>query len=249
MRVFYVNLRTLRQSLLLLLYLLAIGIFFAYALLHQPYTPTSAAGSPIVYRVRTNEKVVALTFDISWGNKTPGPVLDILKKEGIKCTFFLSGPWVTKHPEIAKRIVTDGHEIASHGHRHINLSQLPKEEIKNEILQAHESIRAVTGKEPRLIRTPNGDYDAKVLKAAAELGYTVIQWDADSLDWKNPGVETIINRVLQLTRPGSIVLLHASDTCQQTDKALPAIITGLRERKYKLVTVSELLKYGPGVAE
>lgn len=249
MRVFYLNLRTLRQSLLLFLYLVAIGVFFIYALIHQPYTPTSATGSPIVYRVKTNQKVVALTFDISWGNRMPGPILDILKREGIKCTFFLSGPWVEKYSEIARRIVADGHEIASHGHRHINLSQLSKEEIKNEILEAHESIRAVTGKEPRLIRTPNGDYDAKVLKAAAELGYTVIQWDADSLDWKNPGVETIVERVLRLVRPGSIVLLHASDTCQQTDEALPAIIKGLREQKYRMVTVSELLRYGPGVAE
>uniref|UniRef100_A0A7C2IG13 Polysaccharide deacetylase family sporulation protein PdaB n=1 Tax=Ammonifex degensii TaxID=42838 RepID=A0A7C2IG13_9THEO len=250
MRVFYLNLKALKQTFFLALCLLSTAGLFAFAILRQPFAfPTTAQNSPLVYRVKTNEKVVALSFDISWGNKTPGPVLDILSKEKLACTFFLSGPWVRKYPEIAKRIAADGHEIASHGYRHINLSQLSKEAVKEEIARAHESIAAVTGKEPRLIRTPNGDYDTEVLRAATELGYTVVQWDVDSLDWKNPGVETIIRRVLKLVRPGSIVLLHASDSCQQTDAALPGIIDGLRQQGYKMVTVSDLLRFGPGVVE
>ncbi|MEW6171935.1 MAG: polysaccharide deacetylase family sporulation protein PdaB [Bacillota bacterium] len=250
MRVFYLNLKAWKHITLVSFCILATAVLFTFAILRGPNVfPTAAKSSPIIYRVKTDKKVAALTFDISWGTKTPGPVLDILKKENLKCTFFLSGPWVIKHPEIAKRIAADGHEIASHGERHINLSELPPDEIKNEINLAHQNILAVTGKEARLIRTPNGDYDAKVLKAASEVGYTVIQWDADSLDWKNPGVDTIIGRVTKLVRPGSIVLLHASDSCQQTDQALPVIITELRKQGYKLVTVSELLKLGPGVTD
>ncbi|MEW6182669.1 MAG: polysaccharide deacetylase family sporulation protein PdaB [Bacillota bacterium] len=250
MRVFYLNLKLWRQITLLSFFLLATAGVFTFAVLRGPdAAPTAAKNSPIIYRVKTDKKVAALTFDISWGTKTPGPVLDVLKKEKLKCTFFLSGPWVVKYPEIAKRIAAEGHEIASHGERHINLSELPAEEIKNEINLAHQNILAVTGRQARLIRTPNGDYDAKVLKAASEVGYTVIQWDADSLDWKNPGVDTIIERVTKLARPGSIVLLHASDSCQQTDQALPVIITELRKQGYKLVAVSELLRLGPGVTD
>jgi polysaccharide deacetylase family sporulation protein PdaB len=250
MRVFYVNFNSWRQVILLAFCVLGTAGLFTLAMLREPAaSPVSTKHSPIIYRVKTDKKLVALTFDISWGTKTPGPVLDILKKEKLRCTFFLSGPWVKKYPDIAKRIAADGHEIASHGHRHINLSQLPEEEIKNEIKLAHQNILAVTGKEPNLIRTPNGDYDAKVLQAAAAVGYSVIQWDADSLDWKNPGVDTIIRRVTTLTRPGSIVLLHASDSCQQTDAALPAVISELRKQGYKMVTVSELLRHGPGVIE
>jgi polysaccharide deacetylase family sporulation protein PdaB len=250
MRVIYLNFRVLKQSLLLALCFAVTAGLFTFAVLRQPFTfPTAAQSAPIVYRVKTDEKVVALSFDISWGTRTPGPVLDILKKENLRCTFFLSGPWVRKYPEIAKRIAADGHEIGSHGYRHINLSQLPKEKIKEEIATAHQIIINVTGKEPRLIRTPNGDWDDKVVKAAQELGYTVIQWDVDSLDWKNPGVETIIRRVLKLVRPGTIVLLHASDSCRQTDEALPEVIAGLRQQGYKMVTVSELLHYGPGVLD
>lgn len=252
MLVFYLNLRTYKQVLILTLCLFAVAGLLTFAVLRQPAaSPTNAQNknSPIFYRVKTDKKAVALTFDISWGTETPGPVLDILKKENVQCTFFLSGPWVKKYPDIATRIAADGHEIASHGYRHINLSQLSKEAIKDEILQAHQIIASVTGKEPHFIRTPNGDWDSKVLKAAQEVGYTVIQWEVDSLDWKNPGVETIIRRVTTLVRPGSIVLLHASDSCRQTDEALPVVLRELREQGYELLTLSKLLRYGPGVVE
>lgn len=195
-----------------------------------------------IYEVKTSEKVLALTFDISWGTQTPIPVLDLLKEHGIQCTFFLSGPWAQKYPEIPQRIFNDGHEIASHGQRHINLSSLNFEEIKQEIMQAHTILQAVTGCTPKLIRTPNGDYNDQVILAAQACGYQVIQWGTDSLDWKNPGIEAIINRVLTRAHPGDIILMHASDTCKQTVQALPSIIQGLQEKGYRFVTVSELLE-------
>lgn len=194
-----------------------------------------------IYSVPVREKVVALTFDLSWGHNTPGPVLDVLKDYGLRVTFFLSGPWVKIHPEIARRIAAEGHEIGSHGYRHVNLSRLSPEAIRLEIMKAHRNILEVTGRTPRLIRTPNGDYDQRVVQIAEELGYRVIMWDTDSLDWKNPGVERIVNRVLKKAHPGDIILMHASDTCKQTAQALPLIIEGLQRQGYRIVTVSELL--------
>ncbi|WP_296865486.1 polysaccharide deacetylase family sporulation protein PdaB [Thermosyntropha sp.] len=195
-----------------------------------------------IYEIRTDKKIVALTFDISWGNTTPEPVLDILKKHKIKCTFFLSGPWVKQYPDIAMRIKTDGHEIASHGHRHINLSNLSKAEIKEEVMNAHNAIKEATGVDARLIRTPNGDYSNHVIDAIHECNYEAIQWGTDSLDWMNPGVDTIIERVTKKAHPGDIILMHASDSCKQTTDALPIIIKELKKQGYKFVTVSELLK-------
>lgn len=195
-----------------------------------------------VYEVKTDKKVVALTFDISWGNTTPMPVIDILKKENVKCTFFLSGPWVKQYPEIPKRIKEDGHEIASHGYRHINLSNLSKPEVKEEIMKAHKNIKEVTGADAKLIRTPNGDYNDQVIEAAHEVKYEVIQWSVDSLDWMNPGITSIIERVSKKAHPGAIILMHASDTCKQTTDALPAVIKNLKEQGYTFVTVSDLLK-------
>ncbi|NTW05552.1 MAG: polysaccharide deacetylase family sporulation protein PdaB [Peptococcaceae bacterium] len=200
-----------------------------------------------VYKVRTNRKVAALTFDISWGTKVPGPVIDILDRYNVKSTFFLSGPWVEGYPSFPKRLVEDGHEIASHGNRHIDLDKETGETIKEEIEKAHASIKKVTGIEPGLIRVPNGAYNDLVLDVADQLGYRVIQWSDDSLDWKNPGVDNIVTRVLDRVHPGAIILMHASDTCLQTPEALPKVLDGLREMGYELVTVSQLLEEGPGV--
>ncbi len=198
-----------------------------------------------VYDVQTDKKVVALTFDISWGNKTPLPVTDILKNNNVKCTFFLSGPWVAQYPDVPKRIKADGHEIGSHGYRHINLSNLSKAEIMDEIMKAHKNIKEVTGIDAQLIRTPNGDYNDQVIEGAHECKYEVIQWSVDSLDWMNPGVSTITERVSKKVHPGAIILMHASDTCKQTVDALPAVIKNLRDQGYEFVTVSELLKMKP----
>ncbi|MGE5416256.1 MAG: polysaccharide deacetylase family sporulation protein PdaB [Acidobacteriota bacterium] len=195
-----------------------------------------------IYDLPAKDKVVALTFDISWGNQTPMPVIEILKQNNVRSTFFLSGPWCKQYPDIPKRIKQDGHEIASHGYRHINLSTLSRMEIKEEIMKAHDSIKEVTGIDPILIRTPNGDYSDEVIKAADECRYKVIQWSVDSLDWMNPGVGTISERVIKRVQPGSIILMHASDTCKQTTEALPTILKELKNQGYEFVTVSELMK-------
>ena len=199
-----------------------------------------------IYQVETEKKVVALTFDISWGDKTPLPVIDILKANHIQSTFFLSGPWVKQYPEVPRRIKSDGHEIASHGYRHINLSNLSKNEIKEEIMKAHNNIKEATQTDANLIRTPNGDYNDQVIEAAHECKYDVIQWSVDSLDWMNPGVASITERVSKKVHPGAIILMHASDTCKQTVEALPLVIKDLKSQGYEFVTVSELMKLQKG---
>ncbi len=231
---FYQLQRRARITIVCLLALAVLSSSVAYVQAYYTLKP--------IYEVKTNKKIVALTFDISWGNKTPMPVLEILKKNDLQCTFFLSGPWVKEYPDIVSRIKEDGHEIGSHGYRHINLSNLSKTEIKEEISQAHRLIKAGTGVEATLIRTPNGDYADHVIEAIHESGYEAIQWGTDSLDWMNPGVNSIINRVCQRVHPGDIILMHASDTCKQTADALPVIIKDLKEQGYEFVTVSELLK-------
>jgi len=196
-----------------------------------------------IYSVATDRKVLALTFDISWGDKRAEPILNILKEKGVqKATFFLSSPWSQTHPDIVKKIVEAGYEIGSHGHKHTNYSKLSDEEIRTQIQTAHQILTDLTGNPPTLIRMPNGDFDRRVLAIADQLNYTVIQWDTDSLDWKNPGVSTIVNRVVGKAHPGDIVLLHASDSCRQTHEALPIIIDQLRSKGYEFVTVTELIE-------
>jgi polysaccharide deacetylase family sporulation protein PdaB len=205
---------------------------------------------PVMGRLEPIRKVpgvedkVALTFDVSWGELTLPKVLAVLEEYDVRCTFFLSGPWAASHPELVAEIVADGHEIASHGHRHVNLTGLKEEEIRENLGRAAEAIEAASGRKPNLLRPPNGVYNDLVIRTAESMGYTVIHWGLDSHDWMNPGVNYIVKRVLERTKPGDVVLMHASDTCRQTDQALPAIIEGLVSQGFVLVTVSELLESG-----
>ncbi|WP_019908270.1 polysaccharide deacetylase family sporulation protein PdaB [Paenibacillus sp. HW567] len=219
--------------------LLAAGVIYVE---RGNITVFSETAPSAIYSVPTEKKLIALTFDISWGEKRPGPILKVLEDKKVdKATFFLSSPWSKTHPEIVTSIKDAGYEIGSHGHKHVNYSTLSNEEIRNQISTAHTVLTELTGKEPKLIRMPNGDFDKRVLQVATDLGYKVIQWDTDSLDWKNIGVDNIVNRVTSKAHPGDIVLLHASDSCKQTHEALPIIIDKLRSQGYEFVTVSELI--------
>lgn len=241
MNVFYVlNGRKLKRY-----FLIAVAIVFSIGIIYAErdnITVFSPQQPAAIYSVPTDKKVVALTFDISWGEKRTEPILNVLKEKNVKhATFFLSSPWSQSHPEIVKKIQDAGYEIGSHGHKHDNYSKLSDEEIRKQITTAHTILSDVTGKQPNLIRMPNGDFDKRVLRIAEELQYKVIQWDTDSLDWMNIGTEKIINRVVTRAHPGDIILLHASDSVKQTHEALPAIIDQLRTKGYDFVTVSDLI--------
>lgn len=200
-----------------------------------------------IYSANVKNNAVGLTFDISWGEKTAGPILDILKREGVQATFFLSSPWAEKHPELVKRMVAEGHEIGSHGNRHIDLNTLSPAEIDKEITSAQSVLEKLSGQKIRLIRAPNGAYDNKVISVADRLGYRVIQWSVDSLDWKRPGPAAVINNVLNGIRPGNgakpgdIILFHASDSAPDTIQALPEVIKALKAKGYALMPVGKLL--------
>lgn len=243
MNFFYVmNGKKLKRYLIMIVALIfAVGIIYSE---RNNITVFSQSDSPsAVYSVDTDSKVIALTFDISWGDTRAEPILNVLQEKDVKkATFFLSSPWSQQHPEIVQKIVKGGWEIGSHGHKHVNYSKLKDEEIRTQIETAHTILQQVTGQTPNLIRLPNGDFDKRVLRIADELNYTVVQWDTDSLDWMNKGVDNIVNRVVTKAHPGDIILLHASDTVTQTQEALPIIIDQLRAKGYEFVSVSELLK-------
>lgn len=201
-----------------------------------------------IYEVKTDKPQIGLTFDISWGEENVLPILEILKAENVKATFFLSSPWVEKKAELAKAIVNDGHEIGSHGKRHVDLNTLSETEIAKELNESKEVLEKLSGQKVNLLRPPNGAYDNKVISVANSLGYHVIQWSVDSLDWKKPGPEAVVNYVLKGrpknkgAAPGAIILFHASDSAPDTPKALPVIIRALKEKNYELVPVGILLE-------
>ena len=143
-----------------------------------------------IYCVDTPEKKVAISFDAAWGADDTDELLRILKENDVKTTFFMCGYWVDKYPEEVKKIAADGHDLGNHSATHPHMSQLSKEQIKKELMDAHEKVKNLTGYEMDLFRPPFGEYDNKVIEAAEETGYYTVQWDVDTLETKINSVFT-----------------------------------------------------------
>lgn len=208
-------------------------------------TPSQATISGAVNCAK--KKCVALTFD-------DGPVagttklLDILKKKGVKATFFTMGMHVQSHPEIIKRMVAEGHVVGNHSFRHPKLTRLSAAAIRKELTSTSALIKKAGGVTPTLVRPPYGATNATVKRVAKELGLAQILWNVDPEDWKDRNSATVTKRVLAAARPGSIILSH--DIHPTTVAAYAKIIDGLRAKGYVLVTVPQLFggKLTPGAA-
>lgn len=186
-----------------------------------------------------NDKRVALTFDAAWGNEDTETLIEILGRYNVKATFFVVGGWVDKYPESVKALSDAGHEIMNHSDTHPHMTALSAEEIKKEVESCDEKIESITGKTPTLFRAPYGDYDDKVVSTLREINHYTIQWDVDSLDWKELPADEITQRVVEKVCPGSIVLFH--NAAINTPEALPQIIEKLQGEGYSIVPVSELI--------
>lgn len=193
-----------------------------------------------IYCVDRQDKVVALSFDASWGaDKTPA-ILDVLEKYDAVANFFCVGFWAEKYPEQLKAISDSGRmEIGTHSDTHSKMSLLSAARIEQELSSSCAKIEAVTKKKIDLFRAPYGDYDDELIRTARDNGYYTIQWDVDTLDWKGYSAAQIANRVLGKVKCGSIVLMHNDG--EHTVEALPAIIEGLRNKGYTLVTIGEMI--------
>ena len=144
-------------------------------------------------------------------------------------------------PEDVKAIYEAGHDLGNHSQNHKNMSQLSDTEIRDEIMTVHEKVKELTGYEMFLFRPPYGDYDNEVITGTISCGYFPIQWSVDSLDWKNYGVDYIIDKVCNnknLTN-GAIILCH--NGAKYTAQALETMIVTLKEKDFEIVPVSELI--------
>lgn len=149
--------------------------------------------------------------------------------------------WVESYPDDVKKIAAAGHDLGNHSENHKNMSQLSSKQCQNEIMQVHDKVRTLTGISMNLFRPPYGDYDNHVIKSITSCGYYPIQWDIDSLDWKDYGVDSIIKTVTQnkALGNGSIILMH--NGAKYTAQALETIIVTLQEKGYELVPISQLI--------
>lgn len=192
-----------------------------------------------IYSVDTPEPKVAISFDATWGNQYTRQLLDILDKYNVKTTFFLVNIWLDKYPEDAKEILRRGHELGLHSTTHPDFKTLSEVQMEKELKDNYDKIVELTGFKPILFRPPFGSYNNTVITVANRMGLHVIQWDVDSLDWKDLSAEQIYKRVTSKVKNGSIVLFHNNAT--HTPQALGPIIENLQSRGFQIVPISELI--------
>jgi len=204
------------------------------------------AQSTVITKASINEKYMALTFDAGSDSANTQSLLNILAANNIKSTFFLTGMYADLHPESAKQILQNGHEIGNHSYNHPHMTQLNESGIKSEIDSCKNAIIKATNTQPQpLFRPPYGEYNSTVLNVVGSIGYPwTIMWTIDTIDWNGTPATTMIQKVLNNAQPGAIVLMHVGSGTHTTE-ALPNIISGLKNLGYSLVTISKLISLAP----
>jgi peptidoglycan-N-acetylglucosamine deacetylase len=205
-------------------------------------TPRAAPEAKMtISSVHVDGPYIALTFDDGPDKKLTPRLLDLLAQHHIHATFFVVGENAAAHPEILQRALREGHEIGNHSWSHPNFAKMSEEAVRSQVRRTEEAITNATGLRPTLLRPPYGSVTARQKRwLHDELGYEIILWDVDPLDWKNPGPSVVTNRIVKETRAGSIVLSH--DIHAQTIEAMPQTLRELEEKGFQFVTVSQLLK-------
>ncbi|HLR41399.1 MAG TPA: polysaccharide deacetylase family sporulation protein PdaB [Virgibacillus sp.] len=188
-----------------------------------------------------NETNISLTFNISWGEEKVHSILKQLEQNQVQATFFVSGEWAERHPEILEKITEGKHELGMLGYRYKSYLDQEIEEVRKDLLHAEEIFDKLGYEDVELLRTPSGHFNKEIIELAEEMGYKVIHWNVNPHDWKNPGTQTIIDNVMSETANGDVILMHASDSAKQTAESLQKILPGLKNKGFEFVSISELI--------
>ena len=203
---------------------------------------SAAARQLPIYCVQRDQKLVSISFDAAWGNEDTQQLIDILGQYKVPATFFVVGEWVDKYPESVKALHDAGHEVMNHSNTHAHYPQLSADQVVADLNACNDKIEKLTGVRPTLVRLPYGDYDDSSVNAVRSIGMEPIQWDVDSLDWKDLEAGEITRRVTSKVQPGSIVLFH--NAALHTPEALPTIIQTLLQEGYTFVPISQIILTG-----
>lgn len=165
-----------------------------------------------IYRGNPKKNMVSLMINVAWGNEHLESILKTLAEHNVRATFFLDGSWVAKNPTLARQISDAGHEIGSHAYSHPMMSRLTKDRIIDEIEKTNRIIKDTLGLEVTLFAPPSGDYDHRVVSLAWERKMLTVLWTLDTVDWRNPPVQDMVNKIIKHVNPGKSHL-NAPNTC------------------------------------
>jgi polysaccharide deacetylase family sporulation protein PdaB len=229
--------RAIRLALVILAVLVGIAIGIA-AIMTAINSSAEETKLPISSVDRGDNKI-AVTFDCAWGNSNTDELLKILSDAGAKATFFVTGEFAAAYPEDVKKMASAGHEIANHSDVYPHVKGMNLADLIADTKTAATKITSVAGKAPTLYRSPYGEYDSNAVTTVEGMGYDMILYSVDSMDWKEPDVATITKNVVDNTKSGSIILFH--NDLANTTAALPGILTDLKKKGFDFVKVSDLI--------
>lgn len=239
MRFVTVRLKTVLMAVLIGSALL-LGSGFAYATEAAQVWQSGARSLP-VYSVERTDNKIAISFDCAWGTEHTDAILSALAEAGVRATFFTVQFWAEEHADYLKKVSDAGHEVGTHSATHSYMSRQSEAEIRAELESSSQAITAVTGKPVTLFRPPYGDYDDLLIDTCRDMGIMPVQWDVDSLDWKDLPAADIAERIIPRVKSGSIILCHNNGL--HTAEALPIVIDALHAKGFTFVPIGELIYY------
>ncbi|WP_135551096.1 polysaccharide deacetylase family protein [Paenibacillus cymbidii] len=191
-----------------------------------------------VYRGNPAKPMAALMINVAWGEQHLPHMLEVLEKEGVRCTFFFDGKWLNKHTDEAKRIGALGHELSNHAYSHRNMSELGDGQAREEIAKTEQLLTERLGVRNTLFAPPSGDYSMQTVKLAHAMKLRTVLWTVDTIDWKNPPADAIVAKIARKSGPGTLVLMHPTPS---SSAALQGMIRELKRKGLTLGTVSEVI--------
>lgn len=233
MKILILNKKSLLSLIIIMLLLIIVFFYIFYNRADETFN------IDIHYKGNVDDKIVAFACNVDWGNEHIPAMLEIFENEDIKITFFVTGKWAEKNPDLLKIIYDKGHEIGNHGYNHVDYDRLSYEKNREEILKADTVIRNTLNIEPKYFAPPSGTYNDNTILAAKDLNYDIIMWSIDTIDWRQDSdSEKIKTRVLDKIHNSAIILMHPTE---ETVKALPDIILDLNSNEYKVGRISDII--------
>ncbi len=224
--------------------IMMLGCLITLAILHfqQAGVIATSTKEPI-YQGNTGQKVVALSVNVDWGEEFIPGMMDEFKKKDCPVTFYVTGTWAEKNADLLKKMSAAGHSIQNHAYKHVHFSSLSDGEAQSQIKKAEEIIFNIIGKRTAFFAPPYGEQNQRLLNAVNQINYELIMWSVDTIDWQKPDPQTIVKRVTNKVHNDAIILMHPTDP---TLKALPDLLSYLKDEGYKMVTIDQILNKAGG---
>ncbi len=216
---------------------LLVSIFSGFVIYTNSISSASYMQEPI-YQGNTGQKAVSITVNVDWGEEFIPEMLKEFEKSGARVSFFVTGNWAEKNAELLKNMHEQGHSIQNHGYKHVHFASLSSTQTAEEIRKAEEVIYNITGNKTRFFAPPYGEQNRQILQGVHSLGYDLIMWSVDTIDWQRPGPDTIVKRVINKVHNDAIILMHPTEPSL---KALPQLLKYLKDEGYQIVTIDQII--------